>query len=108
MFITLRFKFSKLQPIERIIWQYKYADFEGLNYALQNTNWEPCFKQMKVDLACAKWNERFLNLVRQYIPDKVIKIRTDDKPWYNSGLWKLSGKKNKVHCKAKHANSPGE
>ena len=27
--ITLRFKISKIQPIERLIWRYKYADFEG-------------------------------------------------------------------------------
>ena len=54
---------------------------------------------MNVDVACAKWNEIFLNLVRQYIPNKVIKIRTDDKPWYNFDLRKLSGEKNKVHAK---------
>ena len=106
--ITLRFKISKIQPIERLIWQYKYADFEGLNYALQNANWEPCFEQLNVDVACAKWNEIFLNLVRQYIPNKVIKIRIDDKPWYNSDLRKLSGEKNKVHRKAKRTNSPGD
>ena len=93
---------------ERLIWQYKYADFEGLNYALQNANWEPCFEQMNVDAACAKWNEIFFNLVRQYIPNKVIKIRIDDKPWYNTYLRKLSGEKNNVHRKAKRTNSPGD
>ena len=78
MSITLRFKISKIQPTERLIWQCKYADFEGLNYALQNANWEPCFEQLNVDVACAKWNEIFLNLVRQYIPNKVIKIRIEE------------------------------
>ena len=111
--VSLRFKISKVQPIERLIWQYKHADLEGLNYALQNANWEICFEQPdadfacpNVDFACSKWNETFLNLAREYMPNKVIKIRTDDKPWYNSELRRLSGKKKNLHRKAKRTNSP--
>ena len=104
--ISLRFKISKMQPIEKLIWQYKHANFEGLNYALQNVNWELCFEQPNVDFACSKWSKIFLNLARQYIPNRVVKIRTDDKPWYNSELRKLSRKKNNLHRKAKQTNSP--
>ena len=60
--ITLKFKVSKQRPIERLIWQYKQADFEALNVALQNANWEPCFEQPNVDFACSKWNEIFLKV----------------------------------------------
>ena len=102
----MKFKVSKLRPIERLIWQYKQADFEALNVALQNANWEPCFEQPNVDFACSKWNEIFLNLARQYIPNKVVQIRIDDKPWYNTDLRKLSAQKNKVHRNAKRTNSP--
>ena len=108
MSISLRFKISKVQPIERLIWQYKHANFEGLNYALQKANWEICFEQPDVDFACSKWNEIFLNLAREYIPNKVIKIMTDDKPWYNSELRRLSGKKKNLHRKAKRTNSPAD
>ena len=97
-----------MQPVERLIWQYKHADFEGLNYALQNVNWEPCFGQPNVAFACSKWNEIFLNLARQYIPNKVVKIRTDDKPWYTSELRKLSRNKNSLHHKAKRTNSSAD
>ena len=38
----------------------------------------------------------------------VVQIRIDDKPWYNFDLSKLSAQKNKVHCKAKHTNSPAD
>ena len=67
-----------------------------------------CFKQPNADIACSKWNEIFLNLARQYIPNKVVKIRTDDKPWYNSELRKLSHKKNNLHREAKRTNSPAD
>ena len=60
--ITLSFKISKLQPIERLIWQYNNADFKALNSALQNTDWSPCFEQANINGACLKWNEMFLNL----------------------------------------------
>ena len=81
---------------------------EGLNYALQNANWEVCFEQPDVDFVCSKWNETFLNLAREYIPNKVIKIRTDEKPWYNSELRRLSSKKKNLHRKAKRTNSPAD
>ena len=50
----------------------------------------------------------FLNLPRQYIPNKVVKVRTDDKEWFNSELRKLLRQKNKVHRRAKRSNSPGD
>ena len=106
--ITLSFKISKLQPIERLIWQYNNADFKALNSALQNTDWSPCFEQANINGACLKWNEMFLNLPRQYIPNKVVKVRTDDKPWFNSELRKLLRQKNKAHRRAKRSNSPGD
>ena len=58
--------------------------------------------------ACSKWNEIFLNLARQYIPNKVVQIRIDDKSWYNSDLRKLSAQKNKVHRKPKRTNSAAD
>ena len=61
-----------------------------------------------MDFACSKRNELFLNLARQYILNKVVRRRTDDKTWYNSELRKLSGKKNNLHCKAKRTNSPAD
>ena len=80
-----------------MIWQYTQANFEALNVALQNVNWETCFEQPNVDFACSKWNEIFLNQARQYIPNKLVQIKIDDKPWYYSDLRKLSAQKNKVH-----------
>ena len=97
-----------MQPIERLIWQYNNADFKALNSALQNTDWSPCFEQANINGARLKWNEIFLNLARQYIPNKVVKVRTDDKPWFNSELRKLLRQKNKAHRRAKSSNSPGD
>ena len=61
-----------------------------------------------MDFACSKWNEMFLNLARQYIPNKVVQIRIDYKPWYNTDLRKLSAQKNKEHRNAKRTNSPAD
>ena len=106
--ITLSFKISRMQPIERFIWQYNNADFKALNTALQTTDWSPCFKQANINGACLKWNEMFLNLASQYIPNKVVNVRTNDKPWFNSELTKLLRQKNKAHRRAKRSNSPGD
>ena len=48
------------------------------------------------------------NLAHQYIPNKVVKVRTDDKPWFNSELRKLLRQKSKAHGRAKRSNSPGD
>ena len=106
--LLLSFKISKMQQIERLIWQYNNADFKALNSALKSTDWSPCFEQGNINGACLKWNEIFLNLARQYIPNKVVNIRTDDTPWFNSELRKLLRQKNKAHHRAKPSNSPGD
>jgi len=103
--IKLRFKISKMQSTDRLVWLYKDADFVGLNNAIQLTDWNPCFQDNNVNLACKKWTEQFLNLARHHIPNKVVKIRLGDKPWFNTELRKLLQQKNVAHRKAKRSNS---
>ena len=76
-----------------------------MNKAIEEHNWDICFNVANTDHACNIWNESFLNIARTYIPNKVVKIRTKDKPWFNNKLRKLLRQKNKMHKNAKYTNS---
>lgn len=104
--ITINLKVSNLSNYTRHLWNYKNADFIGLNEAILNYDWEPCFQGDDINETLGKWTTSFLNLARQYIPNKVITIRSRDSPWFSGELRKLLRKKNKLHRTAKQYNSP--
>ena len=99
--LTLSFKKQKSNTYKRLIWLYNRADFVGMNQDIQNYNWETCFEKDNIDISCQNWTTSFLNIARQFIPNKVVEIRPRDAPWFNSDLRKLKRQKDRVHKKAK-------
>ena len=99
--LTLSFKKQKSKAYNRLIWLYNSADFEGMNKHIQNYNWETCFEDDDIDTCCNNWTASFLNIARQFIPNKVVQIRPNDAAWFNSELRKLKRQKDRAHSKAK-------
>ena len=108
--ISMELKFRKLKAktYKRHIWLYKQADFEGMNNAISNYDWDSCFLDDNIDQSCANWTTSYLNIARQFIPNKVVEIRPHDKPWFNSELRKLKRLKDKLHRKAKLSQNPND
>jgi len=90
----------------RLVWSYNRADWEGLNNAIQNFDWEPCFEPTSVNDVASRITHSFLNLARQFIPNKVATIRPQDKPWYNNTLRALKRRRDRLFTKAKTLNTP--
>ena len=63
------------------------------------------FDSENIDEVCGKWNTSYLNLARQYIPNRVVEIRPRDKPWFTSELRKLKRLKDRLHKKAKNSQT---
>ena len=79
---------------ERLIWDYKRANFNELRERIDETNWDHCFETEDVNVASKRWTETLLNLARTCIPNRVVTVRPRDSPWFTSNLHKL---KRKVH-----------
>ena len=90
----------------RHIWLYDQADFDEFRLKLSDTDWDECFNDLNVDAACNLWTEKFLNAARDCIPNKVVRIRTRDKPFFNADLRRQRRKKNIAHRKARSTNKP--
>ena len=94
-----------MQPIEQLIRYYNDADFETLNCIAE---YWLVFGLGNIDVAYLKWDEMFLNLACPYIPNKAVKIKIDDKPWFNSELGNLLRQKNKAYHGVKSSTRSGD
>ena len=80
------FKVEKEKAYKRHVWLFKNANFDQFREALSNTNFEDCFEIDDVDKTCDQWSEKFLNVAKATIPNKVVTIRPNDSPWYSNEL----------------------
>ena len=70
---------------------------------LDNVTWDICFESGDEDKGCAARTNSFQYAIRQCIPNlnKVVMIRPNDLPWYNSNLHYLKRRVELFHRKAK-------
>ena len=99
------FRTEKKLCYERRVWHYNKANFDHFSSELLEHDWDPCFFNWDPDSACTKWTENFLNLTKRCIPNKIVTIRPNDVPWYNSQLRKLKRIRYRSHSIAKMHNT---
>ena len=103
--VELDFKIPLEHAYSRLIWQYKDGDYEGFKKALSNANWEACFEnEDDINTSCQRWTNTFLNIAREYIPNKTVLIRPRDSPWYTCALRRLKRKVDRLYHRAKKKN----
>ena len=68
-------------------------------------DWNICFTTDDINLISSRFTESFLNLARQFIPNKVVTIRPHDKPWYNNVLRALRRRRDRLFHKARSNNT---
>ena len=60
-----------------------------MNNAITSNDWNKCFDSKDINTVANNFNTSFLNIAQEYIPNKVVQIRTKDTPWYTAELHKL-------------------
>ena len=86
-------------PYERDVWHYKYANTVQIKNALATFNWEQALSNSPVDKKISVLNERFINVMSNYIPNET-KIVDDHNPsWMNAQIKNLISAKNEVFKK---------
>ena len=90
----------------RLIWGYNRADWVGFNNAIENYDWDSCFELPCINESAARITQSFLNLARQFIPNKMATIRPRDQPWYTNLLRSLKRRRDRLFSRAKSTNSP--
>ena len=73
-------------PYQRLIWDYKKADFEKIRKALDLVNWERLFSKKDINTQVSILNETILNVFSNYVPNKYITIDDKDPVWMNETI----------------------
>ena len=71
---------EKQNCISRLVWFYSRADWNDLNKAIIDYDWNICLATDDINQISSRFTE-FENLARQFIPNKVVTIRPHDKLW---------------------------
>ena len=98
-YITLPFQYELKSPFKRTVWLYNHADYNALNAKVSEFDWS-CLSHGSVNEASNLFNDIFVEMVKSCIPSKLVTVRSDDKPWYNSEIRKTSRKRDRIKSKA--------
>jgi hypothetical protein len=98
---NLSFKAQKRFAFKRFMWNFKAENFTLFHEALHTIDWGACLSINSIDLACEKFTSVFMKAAKETIPNKVVTVRPDDKPWFTNHLRRLLYAKNKSHKTAK-------
>lgn len=91
--------FSYDTSFTRLVWNYKRADFDKFNNLIAGCDWT-ILNNGSVDEASDYFTSKFKELAKQCIPSKLVTIRPNDKPWYDSEIRRISKLRDKLRKKA--------
>ena len=95
--LNLKIKYPPLY--KRLVWDYKNADSQSINKAIEMFNWEKLFQNKNIHDQLKLFNETIVNIVSNYIPNKFIICNDKDPPWLNDHTKRLINLKNKIFKK---------
>ena len=84
-------KFTRAKPLQRVVYDYKQADFPALCRALT----EACLDiplTDDIDKCWELWKDNFLSIVNSFIPTKIVKD-TNSPPWIDGEVRHVIRKK---------------
>lgn len=84
--VELLFGIIRKKTFSRLIWNYAKANYTKFHEKLQSAPWDDCFVANNVHTAAESWTDMFLNIAGDCIPNKIVKIYPNDKPFYTSAL----------------------
>ena len=81
------------------MWDYKNADSQSINKAIEMFNWEQLFQNKNIYDQLKLFNEPKVNIVHYYIRNKCITSNEKGPPWLNDHIKCLVNQKNEIFKK---------
>ena len=104
IFVVFKYNRNQALSFKRQIWKYQEGDYELLKHMISNTDWET-FRNDDIDTYAVNVTDHILNLTKECIPNKTVKIRQSDPSWMHNNLRKLMRQRKRAYDKAKKTNS---
>ena len=93
----MRLGYINKSVFKRKIWLYKHADFLQLNRLSKLGKF--LFMSNDVITAAKSFTEKLLSFAHICIPNKIVTVRPNDKPWYDSKIREASRKRHRLKTK---------
>ena len=85
-------------PFERKIWHYNRADVNLLKKSINNFPWENYLSQNRdPNWQVKSFTEIFLNIMSNFIPNEITKVKPRDPPWITKELKTILNRKNRLY-----------
>jgi hypothetical protein len=87
---------------------YKKADFNKISNEILEFQLEQFLhKSTDIEDMCTRFTHKYLEIVVRGIPSRLVRIRLNDKPWFNSEIGKEIRTRNRLHKLARR-NQPNQ
>ena len=87
IYCRFNFKIPPPPPFKRKIWLYDDADINMIKRSVSNFDWVRHFRSNpNPDWQVKSFTEIILNIMANFIPNKVIQVVPADPPWINKNL----------------------
>ncbi len=87
VYVTLATTVSTKMSYSREVWCYLKGNCNKLNALMYDVNWVDILSACTdVNNACELFYANLINFIRDCIPSETVKIRPNDKPWFNSEI----------------------
>jgi hypothetical protein len=91
----------------RHIWYYDRGNFDSLNEILDHVPWHDIINDLDdLDEIVVNVTNIIITTSRETIPNREVKIRPKDKPWFNNNLRRLFRERDRCHKCQKRKNNP--
>ncbi len=84
------------------------ADFALYRRRLSQYNWDECFQNDDIDIITDEVTNNILRIAKSVIPNRIVTVRPQDKPWYTNDLRRLNRQKLRYFKRAKRTKNPDD
>jgi hypothetical protein len=107
IFGVLKLIYAKSRPFLRHVWYYDRGNYDLLNEILYNAPWHDIINDSdEIDHIVAVLTNTILTASKETIPNRTVKIRPKDKPWFSAKLRKLFRERDRCHKRQKRTKNP--
>ena len=103
-FIVVKSSSPHKFTFRRTIYNYDKLDVAKYEESLSQTDWNHIILNGNLDDAANNFSEKLLDIARDCMPSKTIKVIERDSPWMTEEIRILIKKKRKLHSNAKRTN----
>jgi hypothetical protein len=104
--VYLKVPLKSINIYKRLVWDYRNVDFETCSDCISSLNWNSIISpENSMDENCQTFTNKFIQIIKNCVPQKEVTIRLNDKVLFNSELRREIRKRDRLRKLARRSNS---